>query len=273
MDLATALKELERRGDAGIRKDLARHGVKGKTFGLSAANLNALAKKIGKDHALALELWKTGNHDARVLATRIADPVQINAATVDRWAREADNHVITEAVAEIAAKAAAIGAGVKVADAKRWSDSPDEWISTLGWNMLGLISDMGKLAERDAMAALDRIERGIQTAKNRTRHAMNHALIRIGNGLGALRERALVAAEKIGKVEVDHGKTGGATPDAADAIRKGKTGAAGKAAGKPATKAGAAARKEATKAGASNGKGSTAKAAKPAARRKTAAAR
>lgn len=268
MDLATAMTELEKRGDAAIRKDLARHGIKGKAFGVSPANLAALAKKIGKDHALALELWKTGNHDARMLATRIADPVQMNAATVDRWAREAGNYVITEAVAEIAAQAAAIGAGVKVADAKRWSDSPDEWISTMGWNILGLINDMGKLAERDAMAALDRIERGIQTAKNRTRHAMNHALIRIGNGLGTLRERALVAAEKIGKVEVDHGKTGGSTPDAAEAIRKGK--AAGKPASKPASKA---ARKPAAKATASNGKGATAKAAKPAARRKTAAAK
>jgi 3-methyladenine DNA glycosylase AlkD len=241
VDLATALKELEKRGDAGIRRELVRHGVKSKAFGLSAANLNALAKKIGKDHALALELWKTGNHDARVLATRIADPVQMNAATVDRWAREADNYVITEAVAEIAAKAAAIGAGVKVADAKRWSDSPDEWISTLGWNMLGLISDMGKLAERDALAALDRIERGIQTAKNRTRHAMNHALIRIGHGLGTLRDRALAAAEKIGKVEVDHGKTGGTTPDAAEAIRKGKAGSkVGRVAARaPASRAGA----------------------------------
>lgn len=271
MDLATALMELEKRGDAAIRKDLSRHGIKGKAFGVSPANLAALAKKIGRDHALALELWKTGNHDARMLATRIADPVQMNAATVDRWAREAGNYVITEAVAEIAAQAAAIGAGVKVADAKRWSDSPDEWISTMGWNILGMINDMGKLAERDAMAALDRIERGIQTAKNRTRHAMNHALIRIGNGLGALRERALVAAEKIGKVEVDHGKTGGSTPDAAEAIRKGKV--AGKPANKPATKpagkpAGKAARKPA-----SNGKGATAKAATPAARRKTAVAK
>lgn len=268
MDLATALTELEKRGDAAIRKDLARHGIKGKAYGVSPANLAAVAKKIGKDHALALELWKTGNHDARMLATRIADPVQMNAATVDRWAREAGNYVITEAVAEIAAQAAAIGAGVKVADAKRWSDSPDEWISTMGWNILGLINDMGKLAERDAMAALDRIERGIQTAKNRTRHAMNHALIRIGAGLGALRERALVAAEKIGKVEVDHGKTGGSTPDAAEAIRKGKV--ASKPASKPASKA---VRKPAAKATASNGKSATAKAAKPAARRKAAAAK
>jgi len=222
VDCATVLKELEKAGTAANRKALAASGVKGEAFGTPDATIASLAKKIGSDHELAHELWKSGNFDARVLATMIADPRQLNAAQVDRWARDAGNGLVAEAAARVAARAAAINAGVKFADAKRWSDSPDEWIGTLGWTMIAVLSEEGVLPERDSTAALDRIERGIATAKNRTRHAMNLALIGIGVGIVSLRERALGIAEKVGKVEVNLGKPGEATPDAHAAISKGK---------------------------------------------------
>lgn len=231
MDCASVLKELEKAGTAPNRKTLAACGVKGTAFGVPDSTLAALAKKIGRDHALAQELWKTGNHDARMLATMVADPKQLNAAAVDRWARDAGNGPLAEAAARVAAQAAAINAGVKFADAKRWSDSPDEWIGTLGWTMITVLAEDGILPEKDSVAALDRIERGIATAKNRTRHAMNLALIGIGIGFATLRDRSLAIAEKVGKIEVDLGKPGDSTPDAHAAILKGKGGAKAKAAG------------------------------------------
>ncbi len=226
MDCASVLKELEKAGTAPNRKTLAACGVKGTSYGVPESTLAALGKKIGRDHALAQELWKSGNHDARMLATLVADPKQLNAAAVDRWARDAGNGPMAEAAARIAAQAAAINAGVKFADAKRWSDSPDEWIGTLGWTMIRVLAEQGVLPEKDSIAALDRIERGIATAKNRTRHAMNLALIAIGTHFPSLRDRSLGIAEKVGKVEVDLGKPGDATPDAHAAILKGKGGKA-----------------------------------------------
>jgi 3-methyladenine DNA glycosylase AlkD len=223
------LKELEKAGSASNRKALTAGGVKGTAFGAPDSAIATLAKKIGQNHELAHELWKTGNFDARVLATMVADPKQLNAAQVDRWARDAGNGLVAEAAARIAARAAAINAGVKFADAKRWSDSPDEWIGTLGWTMIAVLSEQGVLPEKDSVAALDRIERGIATAKNRTRHAMNLALIGIGVGITPLRERSLAIAERIGKLEVDLGRPGDATPCALDAITKGKSGAKSRA--------------------------------------------
>ena len=231
MDCATVLKELEKAGAAPTRKVLAACGVKNPAFGTPDGTIATLAKKLGCNHELAHELWKSGHFEARIVATLIADPKQLNAAQVDRWARDAGNGLVAEAAARIAARAAAMNAGVKFADAKRWSDSPDEWIGTLGWTMIAVLSEDGTLPERDCTAALDRIERGIATAKNRTRHAMNLALIGIGVGHTTLRDRALTIAEKVGKVECNLGKPGEETPDAHAAILKGKNGTKAKANG------------------------------------------
>ena len=67
---------------------------------------------------------------------------------------------------------------------------------------------------------LSTIERDIHESQNRVRHEMNSALIAIGIRNPALEEKALAAAARIGKVEVDHGETGCKTPDAAGYIRK-----------------------------------------------------
>ncbi len=67
---------------------------------------------------------------------------------------------------------------------------------------------------------LETIEREIHSRKNRVRDAMNNALIAIGIRNSELENLALAAAQRIGKVEVDHGETGCKTPDAAEYIRK-----------------------------------------------------
>ena len=66
-------------------------------------DVDELHKKIKTDHALAEELWASGNHDARVLATMIADPAQMKSQTLETWAKELDNYVLTDALSGLAA--------------------------------------------------------------------------------------------------------------------------------------------------------------------------
>jgi len=72
MTLADAMRNIKARGKPGAAAIYRRHGVTEPPVGLSYADLGALVKKIGVDHTLALGLWNTGLHDARVLATKIA---------------------------------------------------------------------------------------------------------------------------------------------------------------------------------------------------------
>ena len=99
MKLAEAMQRLEACGTAQNRKVYARHGVRAKMFGVSYANQGKLKKAIGVDHALAQKLWATGNHDACVLATMVADPDASTAKELATWARTLDSYVVTDALA------------------------------------------------------------------------------------------------------------------------------------------------------------------------------
>lgn len=231
MDLDTVLSTLREKGKPNTAKIYARHGVKDPTFGVSYGDLDKLVKTIKQNHVLALALWATGNHDARILATKIADPEAFSHDELDAWLAVALDYVIEGAVATLAARrkdALAIGL--------RWIDLPGEFASTAGWSVLSGVAARGELPEKEAARLLKRIEKKIHGAQNRTRHGMNNALISIGGYIEPLREQALEAARAIGKVEVDHGETNCKTPDAAEYITKMVAHAAKRAGGARATK-------------------------------------
>ncbi len=216
MNCQALLKELESLGRKQTRKTYCRHGVDTAQFGVSYKNFNILKKRIKTNHPLAQDLWATGNHDARVLATMIADGAALTAAEAERWVKEVSNAPITDALAGLVARSR-----VARQKAQKWTRSKKEWIARAGWQLLcRLALDDKELDDSYFAAYLPTIEAGIHTAPNRAHDAMNMALVSIGVRTAALRKLALAAAKRIGKVEVDHGDTSCKTPDAAAYIAK-----------------------------------------------------
>jgi 3-methyladenine DNA glycosylase AlkD len=210
------MRELESMGTAQNRKIYGRHGVAGRMFGVSYANLGKLRKKIKIDHELAVALWASGNHDARVLATMVADPGKLTGRDLDAWVKELDNYVLTDAFSGLAGRSAAAR---KKLD--RWIKSRSEWARSAGWNLVSGMALHAEEADDSVLEAyLEIVESGIHSAPNRVRHSMNMALISIGMRNAALEKKAVAAAGRIGKVEVEHGETSCKTPDAAAYIRK-----------------------------------------------------
>ncbi|HEY7546669.1 MAG TPA: DNA alkylation repair protein [Blastocatellia bacterium] len=210
------LAELRSLGTEQNRKIYSRHGVQGEMFGVSYANLEKLRKKIKTDHMLAGQLWAAGNHDARILATMIADPAALTDREIENWSRDLSNYVITDAVARLIARSPLARKKME-----RWTKSKSEWTGRAGWIILGVVAMKDdELPDEYFENHLEMIERGIHSAKNRVRAAMNGALIGIGMRNSRLEKKALAAAARIGRVEVDHGETGCKTPDAAAYIRK-----------------------------------------------------
>jgi 3-methyladenine DNA glycosylase AlkD len=216
MECKTVLEELESLGTAQNRKVYGRHGVKGPMFGVSYKNQGLLAKRIKTDHALARKLWDSGNHDARVLATMVADPARLDGPTAESWAAALDNYALADAVAKLVSQSP-----LARAKASKWIKSKQEFIAAAGWSITGYLALYdGDLPDSHFAGLVPRIEKQIHTSPNRTRYSMNMALIAIGIRSAGLRKLALAAAKKIGKVQVDHGETGCQTPDAAAYIAK-----------------------------------------------------
>jgi 3-methyladenine DNA glycosylase AlkD len=209
------LQQLAACGTPQNRKAYARHGAREPMSGCSYASLYALQKAIGQDAALAAALWRSGNHDARVLATLVADPEALPASLLDAWVQDVDNHILCEALARAAARSPD---GFAVAD--RWRRQKDEWRRASGFTLLGQLAADPAQPDATFAALLPVIEAEIRGSANFARHAMYLCLIAIGSRGGALQSAAVAAAKRIGKVEIDHGQTGCKTPDAIPYIEK-----------------------------------------------------
>lgn len=231
MNLKQTIAELKKMGTAQNVKVYRRHGAKGDLFGVSFANLGALKKKIKTDHALALELWETGNVDARTLACMIADPNELSAKTADAWVKQIDYYCVADQFSALVAKSPHA-----IPTMRKWMKSKKEYVRQCGYSVLSsLLAKREDVPDDVCEEILQRIEREIHASPNRARYTMNGALISIGIFKPALRSRAIAAAERIGHVEIDHGETGCKTPDAVPYIEKAAAHYAGKSKGRAVT--------------------------------------
>ena len=215
MNAQAVLTELKRLGKPKTIEIYARHGVTGPCYGVNYGDLKPLVKKIGRNQEVASALWKSGVHDARVVATMIAEPEKMTRAEVEAWLADCANYPITDAVAGVAAKMS--GAGVM---ARSWIEADNEWVSSAGWSVVAANGAKGTMDRDEVEGMLAKIQQGIHSQPNRTRHAMNNVLISLGGYQDAWRPRVLAVAKAIGPVHVDHGETGCVTPDASAYIVK-----------------------------------------------------
>ena len=214
MTLQETLAALKKAGTTQNRKIYARHGVTDDMYGVSFAELKLLKKNIKQDHSLALKLWGTGNHDARMLACMIGDPVQMDRELLEAWAAVIDNYVLGDQFSGFASRS-----GFAHSCIEDWTMDEREFVAQAGWNIVSLFAvHRNDLDDLFFIPWLSIVMRDIHDRPNRVRHAMNQAVIAIGCRSEALRIQALEVSARIGKVQVDHGKTGCKTPEAAGYI-------------------------------------------------------
>lgn len=216
MNVQEALDTLKSLGTEQNRKIYLRHGVAEDVYGVSYADLKNLKKKIKVDHDLAEGLWAASNHDGRVLGAMVADPKRMDGGDLDRWAGRLRSRTETDAFADVAAASPVAREALE-----RWIESDKEWVACAGWNVLTRLAMNDKsLPDEYFERYLARIEKDIHSERNWVRHGMNNTLIAIGIRNPELEKKAVAAAGRIGKVEVDHGETGCKTPDAVPYIKK-----------------------------------------------------
>lgn len=191
-DVDQIMAALEAAGTEQNRTIYRRHGAREPMFGVSFGELRTFQKAIKRDHELALALWATSNTDARTLACFVADPAAMAEDDLDAWLAEIDYYTLVDVfVGSVASRSAGIRER-----AAHWIESSRDWTAQAGWDLVGHLA--GDPATDDALIGrlLERIERDIGSAGNRTRHAMNGALISIGVRSPAFADRATAAAAR-----------------------------------------------------------------------------
>lgn len=212
--IVATLRKLGKPQTAAIYK---RHGSGENVWGVLTSEIVKIKKKIKVDTTLAKELWSTGNAEARILALLISDPSKLSRTDADGLLRDGPVRFVGCYLADLVAKS-------PIADAtmRTWMKSKDESAREMGYGVLAvrLRDDPASIDDAEAAKTLATIEKEIRRSPNWARHAMNGAVISIGIYKPKLRQKAIEAAERMGKVEVDHGATSCKTPDAASYIER-----------------------------------------------------
>jgi hypothetical protein len=219
MTYAEAMSALQDKGSEQTRKTYRRHGASDPMFGVKFGDLRPLGKKVGTDHALAEQLWMSGNADARLLACMVADPAAISEAELDTWLEDIDTYFLVDVfVAEVASKT--LGRRDR---AERWIASDRDRTSQAGWDLMNFVA----LHDEDVPDAyfegqLDLIAQRINSYGNWTRRSASNVITGIGLRNGALEADARATAGEIGHVEFDPGQTSCVMPDPIEYLEKTK---------------------------------------------------
>ena len=198
--MATAkaiLAELKRSKDETCIAGMARFGITPKiNYGISMPKLQSMAKRIGKNHKLALELWKTGVRDARLLASLIADPQAITPAQADSWAKGMDSWDVCDCACMFVFSYSPLA----YRKARQWLRSKDEFVRRAGLATIASLTVHDKKAPDSKFEAfLPAIASASFDERNYVKKAANWALRQIGKRNLRLNKKALSVASKLAK--------------------------------------------------------------------------
>ena len=177
----------------------ARFGIasKAEQLGIATPVLRDLARSHRRNHPLALELWASGIHDARVLATLVENPKQITRGQMEQWVRASDNWALTDALAFLFDR-------TEFAEEKAltWSGRKGEFVKRAGFaTMAGLAIHRKELPDEVFLRFLPVIAREATDERNFVKKAVNWALRQIGKRNLVLRRAAIAEAQRIGNLD------------------------------------------------------------------------
>ena len=172
------LASLERLGSWRYREGLARYGIHvTKAFGVPVGKMQALAKRLGRNHELALALWETGWYEARMMAAFLDDAERVTPAQMDRWCQDFDNWGICDTVCFHLFDRTPYA----FSKVKRWSRRPDEFGKRAGFALLACLALHDKQARDEPFVeGLRLIERAANDERNFVKKGVSWALRLIG---------------------------------------------------------------------------------------------
>jgi 3-methyladenine DNA glycosylase AlkD len=199
MPYENILRRLRELGSPEMLGGMARFGINTVgAYGVSVTELRRMAKKIGQNRELALWLWASGVHEARILASMVDDPERVTERQMDSWVKDFDSWDVCDQVCgnlfdktEFAYK-----------KAFEWSRKSDEFVKRAGFVMMACLAVHDKTAkDKDLEKFLPIIVREATDDRNFVKKAVNWALRQIGKRNARLNVSAVKTAIEIQKID------------------------------------------------------------------------
>jgi len=196
----SVLAELKRLSQPRIREEMSsRYGIVIKNaFGVRMRDMQHVAKTLGRNHALALALWETGNYEARMVATFVAEPDRITPALMDRWCQDFDNWATCDTVC------------FKLFDqtphafgrVQAWAGRKGEFQKRAAFVLIACLAAHNEEAgDQRFRAFLPLIETAATDERNFVKKGVSWALRGVGGRSAALKSAAVALARKLAASE------------------------------------------------------------------------
>jgi 3-methyladenine DNA glycosylase AlkD len=193
------LNKLKKRARPDQLDGMARYGMTvEKRLGVSIPELRLLAKEIGKDHRLALELWKTGIDEARILASMIGDYQKLTEVQMEDWVKGINSWDVCDQVCmNLFEKSPLVWK--KIRD---WSGREEEFVKRTAFSLIACLAWHDKKTEDEQFIALSPVIReGATDERNFVKKAVNWALRNMGKRNRNLNKEAIEVAKEIQRLD------------------------------------------------------------------------
>jgi 3-methyladenine DNA glycosylase AlkD len=197
MNYEEVLKRLQSLSNPENVKGMARYGINTKNnFGISIYQLRPLAKEIGTNHALALQLWDSGIHDARLLACFIDDPKKVTPDQMDDWAEDFDSWDICDQACTSLFDLTPF-AYKKI---YQWAEHKKEFMKRAAFSLIAGLAVHDTIAtDHEFEQLLPLIKKHSRDDRNYVKKAVNWALRNMGKRNIILNKKAIETAKEIAK--------------------------------------------------------------------------
>lgn len=192
MSVEEILLELESLSSDATKKHYIKSGAGNNLFGVKRGDIRKIAKRLKSSHELGLELWNTGNIDARFLAILIFKPTNFTEDDLESIVKTFTFSEVADWFCMYVLKK------LNVEELRnRWIEAEEPMVARVGWFLMAVaikdITDMDYI-----VTLLDRIEEEMITVDSLIQWTMNNTLVNIGIYHKEFRDRALNIGEKLG---------------------------------------------------------------------------
>ncbi|MEM3737023.1 MAG: DNA alkylation repair protein [Candidatus Bathyarchaeia archaeon] len=199
MQYEDILRKLRELSNPKAVEGMARFGINPEnTYGVSIPNLRRIAKEIEKDHSLAQQLWFSGVHEARILASMIDDPIQVTEKQMDLWIKDFNSwDVCDQCCMNLFSKTS-----MAWEKAIEWTKREKEFEKRAGFVLIACLAWYDKESpDEKFLVFLPVIKQGANDDRNYVKKAVNWALRNIGKRNPDLNKKAIETAKEIQKMD------------------------------------------------------------------------